>query len=173
MISNAANLSAVTAALKSIDGPSFEAFVASDSRSPMPRIGGNREDAEFVVGDQATSSSYNPYTPVNQRSTKQSNPHGDVALVDGSTLQDQSKSSAKARARRASEGAYLTKMDSKRISGGELRCETCGKGYKHSSCLTKHLLVFPTSTFSRILSSHERNRWSRATFNALDGIIAI
>jgi hypothetical protein len=25
------------------------------------------------------------------------------------------------------------------MSGGELKCEACGKNYKHSSCLTKHL----------------------------------
>ena len=45
-----------------------------------------------------------------------------------------------ARARRASEGSYLTKSEGKR-SSGELRCDKCGKGYKHSSCLTKHLSV--------------------------------
>jgi hypothetical protein len=48
---------------------------------------------------------------------------------------------AKARARRASEGSRLIKGESKRASGSELKCETCGKGYKHSSCLYKHLLV--------------------------------
>jgi len=39
--------------------------------------------------------------------------------------------------RRASEGSHLIKGDGKK-SAAELRCETCGKGYKHSSCLTKH-----------------------------------
>lgn len=52
---------------------------------------------------------------------------------------------SKARNRRASEGTPLAKSDGKRASG-ELRCEKCGKGYKHSSCLTKHLLV--SSKFS-------------------------
>jgi hypothetical protein len=47
----------------------------------------------------------------------------------------------KARARRASEGSRLIKGESKRASGSELKCETCGKGYKHSSCLYKHLSV--------------------------------
>jgi len=47
---------------------------------------------------------------------------------------------SKTKARRASEGSYLTKGEGKR-SSGELRCEKCGKGYKHSSCLTKHLSV--------------------------------
>ena len=47
---------------------------------------------------------------------------------------------SKARARRASEGSYLTKSEGKR-SSGELRCDKCGKGYKHSSCLAKHRSV--------------------------------
>ena len=46
----------------------------------------------------------------------------------------------KSRGRRASEGACLPKTEGRRVSG-EVRCEKCGKGYKHSSCLTKHLLV--------------------------------
>lgn len=45
-----------------------------------------------------------------------------------------------ARIRRASDGQPLTK-DGKKSNRIEVRCETCGKGYKHSSCLTKHLLV--------------------------------
>ncbi len=44
----------------------------------------------------------------------------------------------KGRNRRASEGSYLTKGEGKRLPS-ELRCDTCGKGYKHSSCLTKHM----------------------------------
>ncbi|KAH6668036.1 hypothetical protein B0J14DRAFT_676306 [Halenospora varia] len=43
-----------------------------------------------------------------------------------------------ARMRRASEGQPLMK-DGKKASGGDLKCDKCGKGYKHSSCLTKHL----------------------------------
>ncbi|KAI1330397.1 hypothetical protein F5Y16DRAFT_415184 [Xylariaceae sp. FL0255] len=44
----------------------------------------------------------------------------------------------KARIRRASDGQPLTK-DGKKGGRIELRCDKCGKGYKHSSCLTKHL----------------------------------
>ncbi|KAI0024740.1 hypothetical protein F4780DRAFT_768704 [Xylariomycetidae sp. FL0641] len=44
----------------------------------------------------------------------------------------------KARVRRASDGQPLTK-DGKKSNRVELRCDKCGKGYKHSSCLTKHL----------------------------------
>ncbi len=43
-----------------------------------------------------------------------------------------------ARMRRASEGQQLTK-DGKKAN--DLKCEKCGKGYKHSSCLSKHLFV--------------------------------
>ncbi|KND95168.1 hypothetical protein TOPH_00690 [Tolypocladium ophioglossoides CBS 100239] len=44
----------------------------------------------------------------------------------------------KARIRRASDGQPLVK-ESKKSNRVEVRCEKCGKGYKHSSCLTKHL----------------------------------
>ncbi|KAL8971709.1 MAG: hypothetical protein Q9183_000920 [Haloplaca sp. 2 TL-2023] len=59
-------------------------------------------------------------------------------ITGGVTRSRSGKSVAKARSRRASEGAHLSKSEGKRASG-ELRCEQCGKGYKHSSCLTKHL----------------------------------
>jgi hypothetical protein len=44
------------------------------------------------------------------------------------------------RMRRASEGQHLMK-DGKKSGGGDLKCDKCGKGYKHSSCLSKHLSV--------------------------------
>ena len=44
------------------------------------------------------------------------------------------------RMRRASEGQQSMK-DGKKGSGGDLKCDKCGKGYKHSSCLSKHLFV--------------------------------
>jgi len=52
------------------------------------------------------------------------------------------------RMRRASEGQHLMK-DGKKASGGDLKCDKCGKGYKHSSCLTKHLHVSPSRRFER------------------------
>ena len=64
-----------------------------------------------------------------------------VLIVENAKEKEASaNNTVKARSRRASEGAYLSKSDGKRASG-ELRCDKCGKGYKHSSCLTKHLSV--------------------------------
>jgi hypothetical protein len=47
----------------------------------------------------------------------------------------------KARVRRASDGQPLVKEGGRKSNRPELRCEKCGKGYKHSSCLNKHLFV--------------------------------
>ncbi|KAF2712884.1 hypothetical protein K504DRAFT_343644, partial [Pleomassaria siparia CBS 279.74] len=67
----------------------------------------------------------------------------ETVIEDGPPLDsmpEHEKGDSKSRTRRASEGSRLSKGgDGKRTSGSELRCEKCGKGYKHSSCLTKHL----------------------------------
>ena len=63
-------------------------------------------------------------------------------LLDETALDEDgvpSKSTTtKNRNRRASEGSHLIKGAGKRVTN-EVRCNTCGKGYKHSSCLTKHM----------------------------------
>jgi hypothetical protein len=63
--------------------------------------------------------------------------------VEGSGQEDKHVST-KNRNRRASEGSHLVRGEGKRVST-ELRCDQCGKGYKHSSCLTKHMCVSSTS----------------------------
>jgi hypothetical protein len=63
------------------------------------------------------------------------------ALEDNSNDEETSSKHTKNRNRRASDGAALIQTESKK-SAADLRCNTCGKGYKHSSCLTKHLYVF-------------------------------
>ncbi len=73
----------------------------------------------------------------------------DSAVADGFADMASNNQVSRTRARRASEGSHLTKGEGKR-SSGELRCEKCGKEYKHSSCLTKHLLVL---FFLQFLSS--------------------
>lgn len=62
----------------------------------------------------------------------------DVAVVDGPSLSSfQNSEKSKAKMRRASDGTRLSKKD--KAATGELKCEHCGKAYKHGSCLTKHL----------------------------------
>ena len=75
----------------------------------------------------------------------------DSAVADDFLPSEHVSNSSKTKARRASEGSYLTKGEGKRTSG-ELRCEKCGKGYKHSSCLTKHLSVFSGPSVSQLLA---------------------
>ncbi|KAH8716128.1 hypothetical protein HC256_004908 [Beauveria bassiana] len=73
------------------------------------------------------------------RSLADSKMHQDSAIDDDSMSGDDAEGSVDgSRARRASDGQPLTK-DGKKSNRVEIRCETCGKGYKHSSCLTKHL----------------------------------
>lgn len=68
----------------------------------------------------------------------------ELSADDGTSAKD-----PKARVRRASDGQQLTKAG-KKGAQGELTCRHCGKGYKHSSCLTKHLCVpsLPLVAFS-------------------------
>ena len=147
MTSNAANLSTVVAVIKGIDETSFGTFVSSEGRGPLARYSSGGQDASLRNEMQLPSNSHNPNPPMGHRDTRPSQFHddsaeGESAIAEGHASQEHTRSTVKARIRRASEGAYLTKTDGKRVSSGELRCEKCGKGYKHSSCLTKHLLVF-------------------------------
>lgn len=64
-------------------------------------------------------------------------------------------SSSKNRSRRVSEGAPPAREGKRSLV--ELRCERCGKGYKHGSCLSKHMCVSPSHnqpTLSCRLSEH-------------------
>ncbi|KIX04799.1 uncharacterized protein Z518_05670 [Rhinocladiella mackenziei CBS 650.93] len=86
----------------------------------------------------------------------------DAAVEDNShddELPPPSKNlSTKHRNRRASEGSYLIKGDNKKTSS-DLRCDTCGKGYKHSSCLTKHLWEHDPAwaiTSKLLISKHQQ-----------------
>lgn len=67
----------------------------------------------------------------------------------------------KARMRRASDGQPLV-QERRKSNRPELRCEKCGKGYKHSSCLTKHLFVpisFSHHQFHLLQSSQGMRPW--------------
>lgn len=62
------------------------------------------------------------------------------------------------RNRRASEGSHLVKSEGKRTAA-ELRCERCGKGYKHGSCLSKHMWEHDPAwaiTSKLLISKHQQ-----------------
>lgn len=54
------------------------------------------------------------------------------------------------RVRRASDGQPLVK-EGRKFNRPEIHCDKCGKGYKHSSCLNKHMFV-PLSSFAQPLT---------------------
>ncbi|KAJ5997005.1 hypothetical protein N7499_006679 [Penicillium canescens] len=63
----------------------------------------------------------------------------------------------KNRNRRASEGAIL-KTEGKRVPA-DLRCDRCGKGYKHGSCLSKHMWEHDPAwavTSKLLISKHQQ-----------------
>ncbi|OQO03258.1 hypothetical protein B0A48_11514 [Cryoendolithus antarcticus] len=59
------------------------------------------------------------------------------AITDGPPLTAFAASDKTKPRRRASDGTHLTKKE--KAATGNLKCETCGKAYKHGSCLNKHL----------------------------------
>ena len=60
------------------------------------------------------------------------------AVVDGPSLSSfQGVDKTKQRMRRASDGTHLSKKE--KAAAGDLKCDHCGKTYKHGSCLNKHL----------------------------------
>ena len=60
------------------------------------------------------------------------------AITDGPALSAfQGADRTKMRMRRASDGTRLTKKE--KAATGDLKCDSCGKAYKHGSCLTKHM----------------------------------
>ncbi|KAL4780780.1 hypothetical protein BJX76DRAFT_35737 [Aspergillus varians] len=66
--------------------------------------------------------------------------------------------STKNRNRRASEGGHLVKGEGKG-SRPDLRCDRCGKGYKHGSCLSKHMWEHDPAwaiTSKLLISKHQQ-----------------
>ena len=60
------------------------------------------------------------------------------AVIDGPALSSfHGVDKMKNRMRRASDGTHLSKKE--KAATGDLKCEHCGKAYKHGSCLNKHL----------------------------------
>lgn len=124
-------LSGAVAAVQGLDDAALEALVGTTPDGNNAGI--HRAGSTSTIRPDAAAHATMAYQ----------GPPGTGSAAAADEKPAKSKSGLKSsKARRASEGAYLSKSERKRTSG-DIRCETCGKGYKHSSCLTKHLLVVP------------------------------
>jgi hypothetical protein len=144
------NIAALAAAAKGMTGAPLDHSAARRLAKPASVFRGPSLNSEPSMACSVPSnvSVFAPGSYNNAAKTE--------AIVDGpplASMPEHEKGNSKSRIRRASEGSRLSKGDGKRTSGNELRCEKCGKGYKHSSCLTKHLSVALSPTpLSHILS---------------------
>ena len=141
------NMAAMAAAVQSMGGVTLSGLSTSE-RLSFPAKNGRALRAPDSMGmSRPFSADHDSYSAMKFQSIDDDvghegqHPVEDTAVADGLLPVGHHNGSSKGRSRRASEGAHLTKSDGKRASG-ELRCEKCGKGYKHSSCLTKHLSVY-------------------------------
>lgn len=156
MTSNAAgSIAAIAAAAKGMSGAPLDAQQRRPSKPAAqfrgPNLGGTSSMASSVPNNGSS------LIPGSYSAASKSE-----AITDGpplAAMPEHDKANAKSRIRRASEGSRL-KVEGKRTSGSELRCEKCGKGYKHSSCLTKHLSVAPSRPSFHTLSRLETNALS-------------
>ncbi|KAI1098983.1 hypothetical protein F4804DRAFT_99914 [Jackrogersella minutella] len=136
MTSTAANVAAVAAALEE----------AGDKVGPLPiTVNSRRGTMSKSVAARSAIVGSLPSPPASlpiHRFSMSMNPEGPENAIDDDSndmsADEDDGGLQKARIRRASDGQPLT-SEGKRSNRIELRCEKCGKGYKHSSCLTKHL----------------------------------
>lgn len=92
-----------------------------------------------VLGSLNDGSSY-PAMPSSlpQHASVPEESNSGSVVIDGPALASfNGLERSKPKMRRASEGVRLTKKE--KAATGDLRCDQCGKAYKHGSCLTKHL----------------------------------
>jgi len=155
MSQTAGNTAALAAAAKGITGAPLEG--SSAARRPAKPASAFRGPSLNLHPSMASSVPNNGsmFVPGGYNAAAKN----EAAIVDGpplASMPEHDKANSKSRIRRASEGSRLSKGDGKRTSGSELRCEKCGKGYKHSSCLTKHLSVaLSPPPLARLLSRLE------------------
>jgi hypothetical protein len=142
---SATNAAAVAAAAREAGDSSLAmAIPVSSRRSTMSRGAGSKS------AGVATPPSSLPTHRISLMASRHKTERDESAIDDDQNdeMDEEDSSLNKSRMRRASEGQQLVKGDGKKTNTNDLRCEKCGKGYKHSSCLAKHLFV------PNFLSSH-------------------
>lgn len=159
----ATNVAAMAAAMNGAGEEAFDVAIPPNRRSMTSTRTSSYKAAESTVvagsaaaTDFSSSLGSGSATRKHQHMSsvgKYADSHNSAIADDlPSSLLENNAASTKGRGRRASEGAHLITGEGKRTNGAELRCNKCGKGYKHSSCLTKHLSVPTSSRASQMLS---------------------
>ena len=163
----ATNVAAMAAAIHEAAESSYAISMPSNRRSMTSSRAVGYKGAEPPSAGGASGVGDHPLSDIGTGHVHASNAAGSAngSARDGSAVVDDpplssglesNGSNNKGRGRRASEGAHVIRGEGKRMSGGELRCDQCGKGYKHSSCLTKHLSV-PTASRPPHLLPHDHS----------------
>ncbi|KAJ5174742.1 uncharacterized protein N7482_000619 [Penicillium canariense] len=145
----AANAAAAAVAASLIEGGEPASLpVAAHRRS----LGGRKGLESTSVGG---ASGFSSYLSRSINSPSQEPPVARKASPSNSDADG--KAISKDRNRRASEGAHM-KTDGKRAPA-DLRCDRCGKGYKHGSCLSKHMWEHDPAwsiTSKLLISKHQQ-----------------
>lgn len=134
--SGSANAAAVAAAVREVGEAALSAPVptaSSSRRHTTTRPSGSGAKYGGLVTPPSSLPGHRLSLMVGRKAER------DESAIDdeqNDEMDDEVGSFNKARMRRASEGQTSVKSDGKK---NDLRCDKCGKGYKHSSCLTKHL----------------------------------
>jgi hypothetical protein len=140
MTNPTANTAAVVAALQESGDKVASLPIAVNARRSTMSMSKSAAARAAIVGSLPSP----PASLPTNRFAMHPKPEGQESAIDDDS-NDMSADEAEgglqtARIRRASDGQPLTK-EGRKSNRVELRCEKCGKGYKHSSCLTKHLFV--------------------------------
>ncbi|KAI0439603.1 hypothetical protein F4803DRAFT_32375 [Xylaria telfairii] len=137
MTNPAANAAAVVAALQEVGDKVTALPIAVNARRGTISKPASAARAA-IVGSLPSP----PASLPTHRFTMHPKPEGQESAIDDDSndmsADEREGGLQKARIRRASDGQPLTK-EGRKSNRVELRCDKCGKGYKHSSCLTKHL----------------------------------
>lgn len=132
--SNAANSAAAAAATAAVLNETGQLGTSPATTAHRRGLSSRRGADAASVGASSNFGSY-----MGRSGAERKNSPNNTA-VDGASTTTK-PISMRHRSRRASEGSHLIKGEGKR-SATELKCDRCGKGYKHSSCLTKHMCVY-------------------------------
>ncbi|KNG88812.1 C2H2 finger domain protein [Aspergillus nomiae NRRL 13137] len=161
-VANAA-AAAVAASLKDSAGESVGVSVPSHRRGSRKGLESSSVGAPSGFGSYFSRSMNSPgHEPPVARKASPTNSNDasptTLATVDGNNSASKSANNNKNRNRRASEGSHLIKSEGKRPMT-ELRCDRCGKGYKHGSCLSKHMWEHDPAwaiTSKLLISKHQQ-----------------